>query len=258
MPVIHELDPILSGPCFEYGNTIYLYHQGLQKNGIEGIEPCPYTNSDRFFNDDDISLEEVVELIREKTRPLAVWNVAFQNKYPFDRNITVTTPNQIDIALNRLEQDILLGKMNAGDILDIERYRGTGYYLIYEDDAGKLRLKATEGEYGIILPSEAYKYVREFGVRAYATLTTHPDMRVYLSGCKIPIEIAQLNRKRIEKLNIPLDKSLLIWYPARYGKSSENTYNVKFAGEHILDGLLCEMTKNIYFDIENIYDNYQA
>ena len=262
MPTIHELHTDLVGPRWEYGNIVYRYHTGLQENGVElnNLETCPYiTSSDRFFwSSDDICLKDVPPIIKSKALPLAAWNVDFRKKYPFDHDVVLTTPEQVEKAIADLETAISTGKLKAGDILDIEGYRGTGYYFIYEDNAGELQLQATEGEYGIILPKEAYRYVRKFGVMTYATLSSDlhtgvPGSWAYLSGCCIPLDIAQINHKRLEKMKIPLESALLVWYPARGGGGYEKIYNVDFAGEHILDGLLCEMTDDIYFDIQEVY-----
>lgn len=261
MPVIHQLHTDLIGPRWEYGNIVYRYHTGLRKNGVEltNLSPCPYTTDDRFFwASDDIHLKDVPSIVKRKALPLAAWNIEFREKYPFDHSVVLTTPEQVEKAIANLENDINTGKLKAGDILDIIGYRGTGYYVIYENSNGELQLQRTEGEYGIILPKEAYRYVRKFGVMTYATLSSAlhtgvPGSWAYTSGCRIPLDIAQINHKRLEKLQIPLESALLVWYPARGGGGFEDIYNVDFAGEHILKGLLCEMTDDIYTDIQDVY-----
>lgn len=149
-------------------------------------------------------------------------------------------------AIADFETAISTGKFVAGDILNVANDRSTGYYFIYENSAGALQLQCTEGDYGIILPKEAYPYVRSFGAMAYATLSTGVPA---LFGCGIPYNIARIHRDGLKKLKIPLKKALLAWYPTRGGGGFENIHNVKFAGENIVDGLIYEMTDNIYSDI---------
>lgn len=132
------------------------------------------------------------------------------------------------------------------------------WLLFYLRKCSGRHLKKTQGEYGVILPEEAYQYVREFGAETYARLRVKPVHEhhwpyAYLSGCRIPLPVAEMNHKRLEKLDIPLHKALLVWRPGR-GDGYENIYKVHFAGDHILQGLLCAMTEDIYRDIQNVFE----
>lgn len=67
---------------------------------------------------------------------MAIWNTEFYKDFPFETDISLTTPEQVKTAITDLETSIEIGEMKAGDILDVEYVRGCGYYFIYENAAG--------------------------------------------------------------------------------------------------------------------------
>jgi len=110
----------------------------------------------------------------------------------------------------RLAQQLSTLVVHAGDIVDLEGYRGTGTYLVYAHLlTQQLYVRKTLGDYGCILPFEAWPILALHGIKYFRDT----DMQ----AIQLPFDLVKRNRKAIEKFapqhrnNIPYGLITLWW-----------------------------------------------
>lgn len=93
-------------------------------------------------------------------------------------------PSKFNEALDNLN-------IKEYDILDLEDYRGSGYYFVFKEN-NVLMIEKTLGEYGYYLPYEGHKLIKKLNLKSNDYFI---DQNIEIFGFHLPVgtEVVQLD-----------------------------------------------------------------